>query len=411
MNEPTATKGAASADDIAAGVLEEVSRLANELHPTLERPTAPTLQTNLDRELGFDSLARAELLVRLERRFSTAVNEALVFEASTPADLLRALCEVATTAARVAPAIGANGSLASVVGAASRAEDDDASVVIPKAAKTMTEVLRHHAAIVPTRPCVSLWHDDRSTTPLDYHSLDLGARKIGAGLIKRGLAKGERVAIMLPTSEDFFLSFFGVIYAGGVPVPVYPPMRRAQLEEHLRRQAGILGNAGAAILVTSNEIRRLANLLTGLCESLRDVCDAEQLRQGGVMPEPVPLDENDIALIQYTSGSTGDPKGVVVRHRNLLANIRAMGEALGRGPGRRIRELAAAVSRHGSDWGLAWDALPWGAERDHVSAAVPRRSDALVARDQHPSSDADCSTQFRLRTLPSAGGRALANWH
>ena len=62
---------------------------------------------------------------------------------------------------------------------------------------------------------------------------------------------------MLPTSLDFFVAFFGILYAGAVPVPIYPPMRLSQLEEHLRRQAGILRNAGARLLVTVPEGARL----------------------------------------------------------------------------------------------------------------------------------------------------------
>ena len=58
---------------------------------------------------------------------------------------------------------------------------------------------------------------------------------------------------MLPTGRDFFIAFFAILYAGAVPVPIYPPMRLSQLEEHLRRQAGILSNAGARILITDPE--------------------------------------------------------------------------------------------------------------------------------------------------------------
>ena len=73
---------------------------------------------------------------------------------------------------------------------------------------------------------------------------------------------------MLPTSLDFFVAFFGILYAGAIPVPIYPPMRLSQLEDHLRRQAGILRNAGACMLVTMPEGRRLAALLARQVETL-----------------------------------------------------------------------------------------------------------------------------------------------
>ena len=133
---------------------------------------------------------------------------------------------------------------------------------------------------------------------------------------------------MLPTEAAFFEAFFGVLYAGGVPVPVYPPFRRAQVEDHLRRQAGILRNAGARVLIIGSEIRNVGQLMLGLAEDLRHVETVEALSRAGAIEQPLPAGPNTIALIQYTSGSTGDPKGVVLTHANLLANIRAMGEAL-----------------------------------------------------------------------------------
>jgi acyl-CoA synthetase (AMP-forming)/AMP-acid ligase II len=60
---------------------------------------------------------------------------------------------------------------------------------------------------------------------------------VARGLRQAGLQPGERVAIMLPTGEEFFLGFFGVLYAGGVPAPIYPPARPSQIEEHPNRQA------------------------------------------------------------------------------------------------------------------------------------------------------------------------------
>ncbi|TIU65843.1 MAG: fatty acyl-AMP ligase, partial [Mesorhizobium sp.] len=94
---------------------------------------------------------------------------------------------------------------------------------------------------------------------------------VAAGLISRNVEPGDRVALMLPTSLDFFSAFFGILYAGAVPVPIYPPMRLSQIEDHLRRQAGILSNAGARMLVTMQEGMGPAALLRGQVETLDSV--------------------------------------------------------------------------------------------------------------------------------------------
>jgi len=96
----------------------------------------------------------------------------------------------------------------------------------------------------------------------------------------------------------------------------------------LRRQAGILQNAQASYLITGEEIRNVGVLLYGLVEDLRGITSVRELRQSGVMDQTTTAAPGDTALIQYTSGSTGDPKGVVLSHHNLLSNIRAMGETI-----------------------------------------------------------------------------------
>ena len=188
-------------------------------------------------------------------------------------------------------------------------------------------MLDWHAARHPDRLHLTVLQDEATILgTLTYGELAISARKLAHGLIARDVVPGDRVALMLPTSIDFFIAFFGILYAGAVPVPIYPPMRLSQLEDHLRRQTGILRNAGACMLITMPEGRRLAGLLRAQVETLTAV---ESVAGVDATAAPVELpqvkDPDSVALIQYTSGSTGDPKGVVLSHANLLANIRAMG--------------------------------------------------------------------------------------
>jgi len=116
--------------------------------------------------------------------------------------------------------------------------------------------------------------------------------------------------------------------AGAVPVPIYPPFRADQIEEYARRQRAILRNAGVRVLVTFADAMRVAKLLRASVPSLRHVVLANDLQNEGETGRIGGARSADAALIQYTSGSTGTPKGVLLSHANLLANIRAIGQAV-----------------------------------------------------------------------------------
>jgi acyl-CoA synthetase (AMP-forming)/AMP-acid ligase II len=109
----------------------------------------------------------------------------------------------------------------------------------------LIDVLNFYTGAHPDRPHLQIWLSEDCEHLITYADLHNRARKVAFGLTKRGLVPGERVAIMLATETAFFEAFFGTLYAGGIPVPVYPPFRRSQVEDHLRRQAGILKNAEA----------------------------------------------------------------------------------------------------------------------------------------------------------------------
>jgi len=276
-------------------------------------PPRVALDARLERDLGMDSLTRVELLLRIEQSFGLRLSEDKVMGARSVRDLLDAL---AAASPRVAPQLAVELPLATE------------TMEQPGGAATLLEAMDWHAARNPQRVHLTLLEDDGPGKPLTYGELASEAGAVASALQRRGLEPGQAVVIMLPTSRAFFRAFFGVLAAGGVPVPIYPPFRWTQIEEHLRRQARIVENCAATMLVTVSGVQPAARLLQAQVPALRHVLSAADLLEHGGSPVFRPA-AGDTALLQYTSGSTGQPKGVVLTHAHLLANIRAMGEAIG----------------------------------------------------------------------------------
>jgi acyl-CoA synthetase (AMP-forming)/AMP-acid ligase II/acyl carrier protein len=306
-------------DRLANALLILIEDLVRELRADKTLSLVLSLDSSLDDDLGLDSLARVELISRIEKHFNVSLPQRDFAEAESPRDLLR-----------------------SIINAQGHKQPDSARRVIERAvgkigelphqAATLVEVLEWHLQQNPERLHVNILGDENDVQGLTYRQLWQGAQQVAAGLQQSGIQSGETVAIMLPTGGDYFRSFFGVLLTGAIPVPIYPPVRRSQLEDHLQRHGGILNNCVATLLITVPEAKVVARLLKSQVLSLREVVTVNDLTSVSATYVRPSINPDDIAFLQYTSGSTGNPKGVVLTHHNLLSNIRAMGEAVAASP-------------------------------------------------------------------------------
>lgn len=277
-------------------------------------------QASLERDLGLGSLERVELLSRLERRFHTKVAETSLSDVETASDLVTAILNSGDGSE--------NGFRLDAVDSFRPSE-----LAPPEQAVTLTEVLRRRAAAEPSMPHIFLKEDGKPERTITIGELHHDAVAVAGALSHAGIGEGDAVALMLPTSAEFFSAFMGILYAGGVPVPLYPPFRLDRIQEYVERQSGILRNAEARLFVTVEQGLSVGAVLKARVPSLRVVRTVPQLRDLSQRIElPDASDGSRPALVQYTSGSTGDPKGVLLSHRNLLANVRAIGHTLAIGP-------------------------------------------------------------------------------
>ena len=330
------------ASEVRERVLEVIRSLLEELGSRGALPMlSPTSQ--LDRDLGLGSLERVELLARLETAFGVRLSDRAVAEANTPEDLAKAL--------RTAPGAelqeeeASSAFRAAITTQKMHHAAPDTGIF---ATQTLLDVLRYRAMHDAERTHLLITEEmegKERTVTLTFGELYAAGQRCAAELARRGVPAGGRVALMLPTSHTFFISYAGILLAGAIPVPIYPPFRADRIEEYATRQSAILKNAGVCLLLTFRQAEAVARLLKPRVHSLEEVADAAKLIEAADKAPPpspgaLPLHltgsrarkSSDIALLQYTSGSTGDPKGVVLTHANLLANIRAIGEAVQIGP-------------------------------------------------------------------------------
>jgi fatty-acyl-CoA synthase len=145
------------------------------------------------------------------------------------------------------------------------------------------------------------------------------ALAVCGGLRALGIAPGDRVALIFPTGIEFFEGFFGALLAGAVPVPLYPPVRLGRMGEYLHRTARMLERSGSRLVLADSRVRRI------LGEAIAQARPALGCLTIGDLPgaavEPVAVDPADLGLVQFSSGTTVDPKPVALSHRAIAAQV------------------------------------------------------------------------------------------
>lgn len=195
-----------------------------------------------------------------------------------------------------------------------------------------TVVAALEAAADTREPLLTL-HGGRRPEAHDPRALLQGAFCVGGWLQAMGVRPGDRVPILLPTSADFVHALLGTMLVGAVPVPLATPMTFGGVGRYLQNLAAVVEDADARCLVTSARLRDAAAEEPRLAARLRNVLvPQERGAPGPPRCRPAPLDPSDAALLQYTSGTTGRPKGVVISHRALVSNAFAIAHGLSLGP-------------------------------------------------------------------------------
>jgi fatty-acyl-CoA synthase len=184
--------------------------------------------------------------------------------------------------------------------------------------ETIPELLDTTEARRPERG-LRFWPEGKSVS---YHELASAARTLAAELVAEGVRPGDRVGVLSPNTPEFFVSLFAVSAAGAAACPLPLPFGLRDLAGYGRRLAGIAEAAGMRLILSSAQLDSLAEHLAGVLPSVRfRPAAVTGGASAAVLPRVTP---DDTAIVQFTSGSTGQPKGVVLTHRNVLAGLNAI---------------------------------------------------------------------------------------
>jgi acyl-CoA synthetase (AMP-forming)/AMP-acid ligase II len=206
--------------------------------------------------------------------------------------------------------------------------------------RTLVEAIEDAAA--STKTGYRFIEEGSQAEPFFTHGgIERASARYGGALQALGARKGDRVALILPDNADFVFAFLGAIRAGIIPVPIYPPTGLGKLAGYLENTLHIVAKSGAKILLTNAEVKRMLGTIQAQAPELQKVVAVEGIRSSREDLHPAKVTLDDTAFLQFTSGSTSRPKGVILTHRNLAANVRA------------IMEQGIGI-RDGVDAGVSW---------------------------------------------------------
>ncbi|HKE14311.1 MAG TPA: fatty acyl-AMP ligase [Kofleriaceae bacterium] len=162
---------------------------------------------------------------------------------------------------------------------------------------------------------------------VSYRRLYHDATRISVNLARLGVGRGDRVLMVLPTSIEFVSCFFAIQLLKAIPVPAYPPVG-LRMKAGLEKLAAVATRAGTRLCITSARLRPLLGDLLLRAPIVNRLATTDEIGRGAEPDDRFRASGDDEAFIQFTSGSTGNPKGVLLTQHNLVTNIHAIGQAL-----------------------------------------------------------------------------------
>ena len=213
--------------------------------------------------------------------------------------------------------------------------EDDAFVSI-------IDGIRKKALSHPDSPALSFLPDGKAENAelCSYSRLDMRARAIAAAIQATGQGDGRPVLLMLPPGLEFIAAFFGCLYARAIAVPMTPP-GLARMARTFNRLARIVEDSGSRVFITSARLRKAVEELAErvhFADSIRIICLDETDDALSRSWQELPLTAHTPGWLQYTSGSTSSPKGVIITHGNIMANLDSIAGHM------RLRENIPTVS-------------------------------------------------------------------